>query len=117
MAAKKDRIGSDPLSWIKDTRGDPEEKQQVGISENKKVARSEGTKVGTSESEKVRKSEGEKKGKKSFLIAQNVLDELALVAWFLDKSDSAIVEVALRNYLSDYKELVKKAKGLRKENE
>jgi hypothetical protein len=104
MTAKKERIDVDLLNWIQDTRKTPEEDNMVRTSEDKKAVKSEGAKIETSEGKKVQKSESEKKDKKSFSIAKGIFEEVKLLAWFMDKSDSAIVEVALQRYLSEHLE-------------
>jgi hypothetical protein len=135
--AKKDRIGTDPLSWIKDTRESPEEGGKGGTPEDIKVAKSEGKKVRKSEGvrvgksgsrkvarpegrkveksnrKKVEKSESEKKDKRSFSIAKSLLSELRLIAWYKDQSDSSIMEEALKQYLRSNKSTLEKARELR----
>ena len=55
------------------------------------------------------------KGKKSFNMHKDVLDDLELLAWYYDRTYSEIAEEALRNYLTKEGKVLSKARELREE--
>jgi hypothetical protein len=77
-----------------------EESRKVRIPESKVVGKPEGEKVG--------------KGKRSFSISQEVLDDLKVLAWYLDKPDSQVAEEALKRYVENNAEILEKAKEIKR---
>lgn len=79
------------------------------------IFKDEGREVGTSEGKKVGLTEGKKVGKdkKSFSIERNVLNDLEVLAWYMDRSSSQVVEEAIRNYVASNKETLEKAREVR----
>ena len=58
-------------------------------------------------------AEKEVKGRKSFSIDKNVIDDLETLAWYIEKSSSEVVEEAIRVYIADNKKLLEKAKEIK----
>jgi len=73
--------------------------EKVGLSDNKTAIPSDSKKVG--------------KGKKSFTIERNVINDLETLAWYIDKSSSEVVEEAIRKHLDNNKKLLERAKEVR----
>ncbi len=71
------------------------------------------------EGKKVIKSESTRilKVKKSFSIRSDVFSDIEVLAWYMEKSTSGVVEEALRLYLGSNKKLVEKAKEMRESKE
>lgn len=52
------------------------------------------------------------KGKKSFNIEKDVLNDLELLAWYFNKTYSEVAEEAFKTYIEHKKEVVKKAREM-----
>jgi hypothetical protein len=55
----------------------------------------------------------EVKGRKSFSIDKNVIEDLETLAWYMEKSASEVVEDALKSYMASNTHLLEKAKEMR----
>jgi hypothetical protein len=114
---KKDRIGSDPLSWIKDTRGEREESKQdkpsrKGKQSIKSAPSTQSTKS-TQSVPSIQKTPQEKKGareglppgwiRNTFIIREDYLEKLKDLAWWERKQLKELVDEILGSYLKDKK--------------
>jgi len=79
-------------------------RHQTNLSE---IFRDVGKKVGQSE------RETDVKGRKSFSIDKNVIEDLETLAWYMEKSASEVVEDALKSYMTSNSHLLEKAKEMR----
>lgn len=64
---------------------------------------------------KISRSGGERevKGRKSFSIDKNVINDLETLAWYMEKSSSEVVEEAVRVYIENNSNLLGKAKDIK----
>jgi hypothetical protein len=79
-------------------------RHQASLSE---IFRDVGKKVEQSE------RETDVKGRKSFSIDKNVIEDLETLAWYMEKSASEVVEDALKSYMTGNSHLLEKAKEMR----
>lgn len=79
-------------------------RHQTNLSE---IFRDVGKKVGQSE------READVKGRKSFSIDKDVIEDLETLAWYTEKSASEVVEDALKSYMASNSHLLEKAKEMR----
>ncbi len=79
-------------------------KSQLGLGD---IFRDVGKKISKSRSEK------EVKGRKSFTIDKDAIDDLETLAWYIEKSSSEVVEEAIRIYIDNNKKLLEKAKEIK----
>jgi len=79
-------------------------KSQFGLGD---IFRDMGKKISKSSTGK------EVKGRKSFTIDKDVIDDLETLAWYIEKSSSEVVEEAIRIYIDNNKKLLEKAKGIK----
>jgi len=79
-------------------------KSQLGLGY---IFRGVGKKISKARSEK------EVKGRKSFTIDKDTIDDLETLAWYIEKSSSEVVEEAIRIYIDNNKKLLEKAKEIK----
>jgi len=92
---KKDRIGSDPLSWIRDTREKEESKQSLQSKQELQTQR-----VITKSSQ-----EGLKEGwtRATFIVREEHLEKLKALAYWERKQLKELVDEVLSSYLKHKK--------------
>jgi hypothetical protein len=81
-------------------------RKKFSVSE---IFEKESGKVGIPESRKVGKS------KKSFSIKRDVIEDLEVLAWYMEKSSSQVVEEALKRYIANNKKMLDKAREIRED--
>jgi hypothetical protein len=98
--AKKERIGSDPLSWIKDTREDAEESKQ-----EKQSVQSVQSIQSTQSKLKQGAKEGLKEGwiRATFIVREEHLEKLKDLAWWERKQLKELVDEIFSSYLEHKK--------------
>jgi hypothetical protein len=94
----KDRIGSDPLSWIRDTREETGESKQEGRSTQRVITKSS--------------QEGLREGwtRATFIVREEHLEKLKALAYWERKQLKELVDEVLSSYLKH-----KKVKPVKKE--
>lgn len=88
---KKDRIGSDPLSWIRDTREETGESKQEGRSTQRVITKSS--------------QEGLREGwtRATFIVREEHLEKLKALAYWERKQLKELVDEIFSSYLRNKK--------------
>ncbi len=92
--SKKPRLGSDPLSWIKDSRKEiKDSKQSLHSIQSKHNIQSNTTKQGLKEGW----------ARATFIVREDYIDKLKAVAYWDRKQIKEVIDEALTAYLKEKK--------------
>jgi len=91
--SKKPRLGSDPLSWIKDSRKETRDSKQSLQSKHNIQSKSRTTKQGLKEGW----------ARATFIVREDYIDKLKAVAYWDRKQIKEVIDEALTAYLKGKK--------------